>query len=617
MENKSSIAPFIVKPLRINNYTHLITLLKLKQKKYSEYVHEPVNHSFSNCLSSNEINLNLDEVLEGFLHEKLKEKMDEYEKNVNFEFLKSIDVKIKELKIENDMKIHGLKIGNIAEVEGLLFQKPSAFTFKDELLYDLYEFILNKKNSSDFLNYSYMKFIKKHFNEEKLKELNVKNQIREFVKLKFNKDEYNIEVYENRYLWAEIFICFRVGRIDLIREIMEEYEIFFEFMSQKFKTAFLGFLEGKKGAFYLSSSIKDDKFKKFFIDLIDDKIKSDGLVINTVEDYLWMKLVSNREIKSDIEQFENNRVKFMIALLSGKHKKAIDILLKSEFGIVSKFFLLKELCFEQSFEQPVVNTFDKSNKVQRGAELKSKVIDECSSSNSSYSLISSDMPHTSMNTLFLNFLFTLISKLTKKEYKVKLVEMLKNHADYYNVIPAYIIKYQLFDILGKSLISSGDVEFALDDTIAHRVLKMLRECGDIQNLIKLGYLMDDVTMIQLLSQAIEETILVDGSIDCNIIEKYISKKSLKDTEKLINLYNFFKFDKSPCVGTLRQTVMFSKGINLSDYKFVIEKVFSKAVEIVKNESDKLMASALFILCGTLGLNEECTNKVSKDLVMLI
>lgn len=615
MEEKSPVVPFIIKPLRINNYTHLITLLKIKQKKYADYAYGQINHSFSDCLSSKEVVLNLDEVLEGYLHERLQIKLLEYEKNIEADFNKEIEKRIKDMKIDNDMRIHSLRIGDVSEMEELLFQKPSILTFKDEFLFDLYEFLFNKNEPADFLNNSYLKYIRKHFTDDKFKNIDFKSQVTEFVKMKFNKDEYSIEVYENRYLWAEMLIFLRVGRIDIVKELLDEHEVYFEFISKKFKSAFLLFLDGKKCATYPSASARDDKFKRFLFDLIEEKAKSDGLVISTVEDYLWMKLIENKEIKSDIDQFDSSKIRFMIAIFTKKYKKAIDILLRSDFGMVAKFFLLKELCFEQTLEAPV-NTFDKTNRFQRNYSLRSKIIDDCSSTTSSYSLISSDMPASSMSTIFLNFLFTLISKLSKKEYKVKLVEMLKNHAEYYSVVPAYIVKYELFDFLGKKY-SSNELDFALDDTIALKVLNILKENGNKRNLMKLWFLMDDVSFIQVLNQALEEAILIDDSIDTDIIDRYITKRNLRDCEKLINLYGLYKFDKAPSISTLRPCVIFNKNIDLMDYKFVIEKVFFKAVDVVKETSDKLMASTLFLLCGTLGLSEECTNKVSKDLVMLI
>lgn len=625
MEEQPKLAPFVLKPHRINNYTHLIALLKIKQKKYKDYTHPPVNTAFSNILGTYKDALDLDGVFEGFLHKKLTEKAVEFENQIHSDLLKSISNKIKEIKIENDQRLYSNKIGNLAECESLLFTKPTLLTFKDDLLFDLYLYINKKCTPITFLQQSFLKYMLKFSNENNadnfdsennLDSLSLKRIVKEFVKLRYNSEEYKIEVYESRYLWAEIFVFLRIGRSDLALEIINENEIYFEFMNSKFKSIFTGFLNGKKSNF-AHNFRNEDKFKKFLYDLTEEKAKSDGLIISTVEDFLWLKLLLEKEIKNDISEFSNNKIKFMIALLSRKYMKAIDILLKSDFSIVPKFFLLRELCLEQSFSTTEIeptNIFDISNSVK--PQMRSRVFLEDSSSTTS--LMSMTEGNTStIAPVFLNFLFNLVSKLSTKEHKVKLVEMLKNHPDYYNIVPNYVIKYELFDILGKSHESTSNIEYSLDDKVAAKVLSILKEKGDRSKIIQLHYLIDDVSMIQFLKEAVEEAILIDESLNINILEKYLKKKITKDSFDLENMYGFYKFYINPTTSNLKTSALFDQNINLKPYRFVIEKIFSKAVDVVKCENDQQMARYLFKLCGVLDLNEECSSKISRDLVSLI
>lgn len=626
MEEQPQWSPFILKPQKINNYTHVIALLKTKQSKYKKYTHGLVNTAFSKVLGvSNEV-LDLDSILEGFLHEKIKDRLNDLEAQILSNFNRSLNSKIKTLKVENEQKVYANKIGNIKDVEEFLMEKPTQFTFKDDLLFDLYLFINQKLDPLNFLQNSYLKYIVKFYsqnlqldfnhelNPESINDDTLKTIVKEFVKLRFNSSEYNIEVYESRYLWAEVFVLYRIGRVDLLIQLISEYEMFFEFMSQKFKTIFTGYLSGKKPNFVLGLK-NEDKFKRFLFELADEKAKSDGMVINTVEDYLWLKMVLKKDLKSDVDLFENNKIKFMVALFCKKFNKAIDILLKSDFGVVSKFFLLRELCLEQSCNDEESNDmFNNSNNVPRHTLISRTSKEDSSSTTSLASFIDVS---SSINPVFLNFLFNLVSKLSTKEYKVKLIEMLKNHGEYYDIVPEYIIKYEMFDILSRSSSLNPTVEFALDFKVSTRVLHRLKESGDKARIILIEGIIDDIEMIQILKDVVTEAILIDEPINQEIVEKYLKVKISRDTDDLLNLYNFYKFNKSPSLANLKHTVLFDQSVDLRPFKFVIEKIFSKAIDMIKMENDKFMAKHLFKLCGILDLNEECTSKISKDLVLLI
>lgn len=631
MEEQTNWAPFVVKPHRINNYTHLIALLRHKQTKYKDCRPGPAIASFSKALGSAQETLNLDSVLEGFLHEKLKEKGRDFEQELFTDFNRAIKLKIKDLKIENDQKVYANKIGNLKDIESLLLSKPTQSTFKDDMLFDMYSFISQKSEPLKFLQDSYLKYITKFYIQNVpadtaaakgaslMDDITLKRVVSEFVKLRFNGEEYKIRIYESRYLWAEAFVFLRIGRIDLMNELLGDFNTFFEFTyGLGFKNVFNDFQGGRKPNFVVELK-NDDKFKMFLFDLVNEKAKSDGLVINTAEDYIWLRLIMKKDFKNDIDVFESYKIKFMIALFTRKYTKAIDILLRSDFGVVPKFFLLRELCLEQNLYQGAeegqsTNIFESSNTVPKTTLRSRKLLDDSSSTMSLASITESS---SSISPVFLSFLFNIVTRMSTKEHKVKMIEMLKNHPDYYDVVPDYIVKFELFDILGNPSERSAAVDFSLDYKISSKVLHRLREMGNKSKIVHLYDIIDEATMINVLKETLEDSILVDGSVDQDIVEKYIKSGATKDIEELNRMYGLYRFFKNPTVANLRQTVLFDQCVNLKPYKFVVEKLFSKIVEVVKAENDKLMAKHIFKLCGTLNLNEECLSKVTKDLVLLI
>jgi len=631
MEDHTGWAPFIVKPHRINNYTHLIALLKTKQAKYKDCRPGIITHSFSKALGTAQETLNLDSVLEGFLHERLRENGTKYEKDLFGDFNKMINSKIKDLKIENDQRVYASRIGNLREAEEQLLARPTQSTFRDPMLFDMYTFVNQRAEPQEFLENSYLKYITKFYQQNQPADASATVRaaqegdetlmkiVQEFVKLRFNGEEYKVRVYESRYLWAEAFIFLRIGRVDLLNSLLSEFGTFFEFThGLLFKSVLNDFFAGRKPNFVVNLK-NDDRFKMFLFDLANERAKSDGLVINTAEDYIWLRLITKKDFKKDIDAFESSKVKFMIALFAKKYKRAVDILLKSDFGVVPKFFLLRELCLEQGLDQSgdegqSTNVFDSSNTVSK-TNLGTRRLAEESSSTVSFASVAEQSP--SVSTVFLSFLFNLAARMSTKEYKVKLIEMLKNHAAYYDIVPDYIIKFELFDILGNPPERSGGIDFSLDYKISARVLQRLREIGDRAKIVHLYHIIDNSTMVQVLKEALEEAILIDGTVDQEVVEKYLVGGVSRDIEDLNRVYGFYRFLKTPSIANLRQTVLFDQTANLKPYRFVIERIFSKVVEVIKTENDKLMAKQVFRLCGVLGLNEECASKASKDLVLLI
>jgi hypothetical protein len=82
--------------------------------------------------------------------------------------------------------------------------------------------------------------------------------------------------------------------------------------------------------------------------------------------------------------------------------------------------------------------------------------------------------------------------------------MLRNHGEYYEIVPDYIIKYEMYDIFSTSAEADINVNFSLDNNISSKVLEKLRYNGDKCKVIQLYNIIDDLTMIQTLKDALEE-----------------------------------------------------------------------------------------------------------------
>lgn len=592
MNQKPIVSPFVMKPARINSFAHLIALLKVKQAKYSKYTCKVGSSPFVNLIGRDKERFDVDKIVEGFLHQKMLQHFDKYAKRNEKESLSLISKRIKELRKEIDEEAYSIKIGNIKNVSDSLFRNPDWSSFRDWLLMDVWYCLCKRMRPIEFLHHAYLKHIQLFMDlplQSEMSDDALLSVVPAFVKKRFNCDEYSLECYEDHYLWAELFVLFRLGRITLVKELLSKNEVFFEFMSQRFRSIFYDYLDGRDVPCGFSLSRSEDAFKRFFFELLEKGTNHTFSVINTAEDYLWLRLLSSSlNIKSSTDtnlasiadKFTNPKIRFMACVLAGNYALAIDTLLKGDFTLPAKFFLLREICLEQQLD-----------------------------SDSKDGLLA-------VNPIFLRFLFNIVCQLPTKEQKVRLVEMLKPYPGYAVVVSKYVINYGLLDILSDAN-PTGYMEFALDSEISQRVLIELQARGEKQKLLKLCHLLPNDSLGQIIYDAVEDAILCDEKVDHQIVEDYIARIRTRDVERLRELYSFYQFNTSGGIALLRATPLFAAKTNLTKFKFVVEKIFQKAVETVRTERESEMAKHIFKVCGMLELSEECCQRASKDLVNLL
>lgn len=568
--NNSKIVPYLYKPPIINNITHAITLLKIKQDKYKKYSISYIPQKI-NLYTFNTEKFCYEDIIQGVLDNKLIDKYNIMKKTILSEFDRQLESRIASKIKEIELMTFNINLG--LKTEEYLFASPSETTFEDEFLYDIY--ILLKKQHSPliFLSFVYEKFITKFM---KLTELtsnkvtiqNEKELVINFVKLKFNKTEFNISIYEGRYLFAEVYVLLRLGRKSDILALLDEFSYFFNHVHDNFGVNFGKFLNGK--AFEIGSliSFTDDKFKVFLNNIMYGKIISDGYVISSVEDYIFTLLFCNRSL--NYKDYINPKVQLLVCLFTKNYAEATRLCLKHNFSVVSKFFILFQL-----------------SNIENLISLDSKDL-----------LFNKD----DISAVFMNFFFAVIQKLKLLDSKIKLIEILQNNPKYEPFIPEYLTKYDLFDIIRSP---------CLNKSIFSQVVHLLKRKDD-RKLLKIIDLIDVNTYGIVMENVFEQAILMDEEVKINI--NTIDNSLYKNLKILID---FYEFNLNPTPETLTKLCIFDKHQNLSKYKFIIEHIFKKIVNIIKKIQNHEMANVLFKLCGMLDLNSECSDLISSELVDLI
>lgn len=603
MNEEFLAAPLVMRPTRIYNYTQLIACLKAKQQRLSRYKTSVQATHLKNILRPKQYQFDVEDVVNGFLHEKLRSRQKEHEKSVERIFTQCVKRYIKEMKRENDLfvvgssKISG-KIKILEEVfdkdaedkEGIQMSEMGGKSkyFDDAFLFDMYMFLKQSKPSGNFdqeigfLGNEYLRYVERFLKEnaDKIKEplRGNEDKISAFTKLRYSKEEYGLEVYEGRYMFAELYTLFRCGLLDSVKNLLERFHVFFEHISHRFKTSFGNWMSARsRPAVPVKIGGTDDLFKAFLLGLMDERNRRmDERIIGSIEDFVWMYLISINEEGSASEvlkmfrNYQNPKGLFLAYVMLKDYDRAMSLMFKGDFLIIPSYFIMKALC-----------------------------------------------PRCTNKKVFVDFVFLAASRFTSTQKKVELISSLKPAIEgYYEIVPEMIVKMGLYDVLG---IDSGACLY-LDKKVNQKVIEILKGKNEKKKLIKLYYLIDDETLVvDLINEAITEAILSDTDIDeyLEIIEYYERVECTKQTRVMTALKSFYSFKKNPETSTLGATPLLDPGFDLTDFKYVVEKIFKLACDVVEKVGDNEMARTLFKLCGVLGLGDEMSSYANRHLVLLI
>lgn len=574
--------PLVLKSTKISNFKQIVIELQKIQKKNKNYSVIPVKTPFSNVLKKVDESFDLNLVLGGFINEKLKEKLEEHESKADKIFEKNVKKYIAKIKKQNSIvEIQKFNDLDVDTIENNLSIKPSENLFGDLLFYDLYIFLINSKPSLNFkheiifLGAEYLKYIER-FLKENFSELNskieTKENISKFVKLRYSQEEYRMEVYEGRYVFAELYVCLRCGLKDILLNLLEEFGSFLDTIEPSFRRNFKSWIISNTVSSIIHiSSVREDRFRKVLFDLMQEKKHiQDPLILSTVEDYLWCQLIKSncdqniKDIKKQFINYKNTKGLLLALIITKQYDEALDFIFYSEFAPIATYYIMKELS-----------------------------------------------KRSSNKNLFVEYTFMICSKLKNVQKKVDLILNIEEIFENSSIcIAKMIVKYKLFEVLN----------FLNNDGIGKNVVKILKDLNDRSQLIKIYNCVDNVSVI--IDILID--VFIEGIITNTNIDKYVAIfKDLKkqdespEMNRLEILYKFYQFIKSPDITTLKQISFFSVNFNLIEVKFVIEKVLKLACEVIKKAEDYEMAKSLFKTVGEVELSGECIKYINKELILYI
>lgn len=574
--------PLVLKPSKISNYMQIMMELQKIQKKNGQYSVLPVKTPYSNVLKKSKEEYDINLVLDGFVNEKLYEKLYEHETKLDKNFEKSVKKYIDKLKKQNEIvttqKFNDL---NVETLESSLSLKPNENLFGDLLLYDLYIFLTKSKPSVClkqeimFLGAEYFKYIERFLNENFSQidsKIEIKDKISKFVKLKYSQEEYKLEIYEGRYVFAELYICLRCGHIDILLNLLEEFGDFLDIIEPCFRKNFKSWIISKTTSPLINiSSVREDRFRKILFSLMQEKkLIQDSLILSTVEDFLWSQVIKSNfeenlnDIKKQFCNYKNLKGLILAYIITKQYGEALEIVFYSDFNPFASYYLIRELS-KRSI-----------NKM-----------------------------------LFVEYTFMICCKLKNIQKKVELISNIEDIVENsHECISKMIVKYKLYEVLN----------FLQDEVIGKNVVNILKNLNDRTQLINIYNCVDDVSIIiEILIDVFIEGIVTNINID-KYVEIFHNVKKRDESPnicKLEILYKFFQFIKSPDITTLKQISFFSVNFNLIEVKFVVEKVLKLACEVIKKAEDYELAKNLFKTVGEIELSGECIKYINKELILYI
>ncbi|RVD93404.1 Nucleoporin Nic96 [Tubulinosema ratisbonensis] len=594
--NRTALVPFIKKPMKFNNYSQMIS--EMKEIKAKSVGINPSKTFFNDIMSASlleekiknlgnifklkEDELSLEEIIQSVQEEKIMESFSSFENESNLIFMNDLTTKIFTLKRQKESKIvleKSININDVKFIENNINKILKSNDFTDPLLGDLFEMLIkNERNDflkeKEFLEKLFLKHIDYFYknNSENLpvETLSVEQKIQDYVKMRFNRTDFKIEVYEGRYLYAEMYVLFRCGLYDKMKILIENIPFF----QVQFIEALLGFLDGspkKEIPSFLKQ--KDDLFKQTLYKLITlPPVYENNLVISTFEDVLWASFViSDSKETIDFNKFifdiKQNRIKLLVAILTKNYDEAVKILINGEFSSLDTFYLSRELLKKSETE---VN-------------------------------------------LFLNFAFLICQKCSTEESKLRLVNSLKFLN--YKEICLKIIEFEMLEVVSN-----------LPDEFKEEIIKTLRNSNNRNLLLKLHFVTSDTAEISvLLEDALNEEINSENNLskleDFAYFDVYTflrNKNCIEENTKLSVLINFLKFKIERNIESLGRTDLFKEtNFNILKELDCTEKIILLACEVVLKENSQLFAKKLVEIATKLNISNYSQQLILKRLVYVL
>ncbi|KAF7683337.1 hypothetical protein TCON_1452 [Astathelohania contejeani] len=600
--------PFILPPPRIYNYAQAISSLKHIRARYdplvvsSKYIDEVIPlhtleqriKSLGSFMSHKRSIFSVSKIINGYLQKNLNEKLMVFTTQVIENSNKLIKQKLNEIKDEKRRKV--LVERKIKEQSIYRFDKNEPVEFSNPAISNIYDFLVNDHppssvalshfNEIGYLESQYFNYIERFIRENALLIKNTphtnEEKIKEFVKLRYNKTGYGLEVYEESYVFAELYTMLRCGLTGSIYTALEKYNTFLSYVTPGLKEALISWIDGKRVK-YSEPVVKGDKFKIFLHQIVTacGDIQPDELVICTIEDFIWYQMINiTEEYTSDriinlFQGFKNHIGLLLVTILCKKYDKAIEVVYENEFDIVESYFLIRELVKKSG------KKFD----------------------------------------YLLDVVFTLCVNLKNVNNKIKIIEDLKSVIGdseiFSSMVADRIVKHKCYDVLSiHSSLREGD--------LCDRIACILKLKNDSAQLLKLYYLFKNEDLIlEVLNNSMMQSIFDNSSIFPynDVVDYYRSRTCSRNTSKMNILAGLLIFKQKRDINSLRDTIIFnSERMDLGlieELKPGIERVMMWGSEIIKRVGDKNLAREMFKKCGQWNLSVECCSMVDENLILLI
>lgn len=425
------------------------------------------------------------------------------------------------------------------------------------------------QNEIEYLESHYHNYIMNHQN-------NTQNNVKGYADYICSTEQYFLESYHNRYLFAEIFLYLRIGKISDALQLIEKYKDFFNSSAPEIEKSIVDFYQGKyvsKMYYEKMRGAKNDRFKLLIFQILCN-VPDVFDILSTFEDFLWFTMLHAKNIDDLYSRKDNLDIdgcKFLLSLFCRKYKDAFSILLTKDFPIIEMFFTAREM----------------SN-------------------------------HTKIIEPYVEIVFLFIKKFTKKERKIELVNSLCTGTKSEKIIADILVKTDSLDLIGLK-----DDICGLNTKIVDQVAYYLQKNGDREKLLQLYYLFNnDRKILQILNEYLIDLILKDKkeiNKHNDIIDYFSKTTNSKEKDKMLFLINIIHFTKSQNMADLKNSNFFSSSHMsiISELRPVISKLIPLITKLINLENDINIANNFINLCNSMGLGDKCRSLMGENLILIL
>lgn len=658
---------FVLEPTKISNFSYFNAKIRLLAKKYEnstkscKFLDEVFKEGELNpkkCYLQlkkvEKTDIDIDSIINQYFEKKILEKNEKFIKNCVKKARKNLE-KRKNISFKKEEKIPKLK--KISPVE-LLFIESNfenfnpTINFSNEFLLLVYKFcnqenelkidLLNKRKSPfemeiNFLEKEFFDFVKNSVREKKVSTREKKDFIKIFTKLNYNESELFLESFNDRYLFAEVYIHLRCGQITEAIKLIEEFSNFFDISAPEMKKSILSFYSGNelfKPDFIKIIRTKSDRFKILIYQILCN-IPQITDVLDTFNDFAWYKMLhskNQKELYLSINQLNVDECKMLLALFCKKYDFVFHILKTKNFPIIESFFVIKNLSkylnqiipyiemvfsiinqFEnQENKVEIINSLDNS---QKYADLNTDSILENDNSfiSGKYQQIYSDLNLSNISENDDSRISNILENSNSNSY-----EYLRRSKSTAELVAKFLV-----DIENQVLLSLKNEISSLNTEIVQNVIEILKNKNNQEILLQLYYLFDDrERILEILNEYLTDLIFKekkDFSQFQNVVNFCKKNVNSFEKEKMICLIEFINFTKFLDIKKLKNSKIFndpSKNL-LFELKPIISKLLSLIIHVINQNDDLELGTSLFSVCNLIGLGERCRSLLGERLVMML